>query len=189
MWNEKQMEEYLTKNLKTKRLNHSFGVRDTAQKLAEVYGIDIQKARITGLIHDLAKEKSNEEILDICIENNYELDDVSKNSPSILHGFAGRIVANQLMGVTDEDSLNAIEYHTTGRKKMSILEKIIYIADYIEPSRNFLGISDLRDAAFRNLDEAMLLSFDNTIKLVISRGNLLHKNTVEARNYIIYMKE
>lgn len=189
MWNEKQMEKYLAENLKMKRLRHSFGVRDTAEKLAEFYGLDVQKARITGLIHDAAKEKSNEEILEICKKNNYELDEVGKNSPSILHGYAGRIVAKEVMGVTDEDSLNAIEYHTTGRIMMSQLEKVIYIADYIEPGRDFPGVDELRKAAYRNLDEALLLAFDNTIKLVISRGRLLHRNTVEARNYIIYKKE
>lgn len=189
MWNEKQMEEYLTKNLKLKRLLHSFGVRDTAEKLAEQYGTDAQKARITGLIHDAAKEKSNEEILEICKKGKYEIDEVGKKSPSILHGYAGKIIANELMGITDEDCLNAIQYHTTGRKLMSDLEKIIYIADYIEPNRNFPGVNELREAAFRNLDEALLLAFDNTIKLVVSRGNLLHKDTVEARNYIILMKE
>lgn len=188
MWNEKQMEEYLTRNLKTKRLLHSFGVRDTAEKLAEKYGVDKHKARIIGLIHDAAKEKSDEEIIEICEKNNYELDEVSKSSPSILHGFAGRIIANELMGITDEDSLNAIQYHTTGRKMMSDLEKIIYIADYIEPHRDFPGVSELREAAFRNLDEALLLAFDSTIKLVVSRRNLLHKDSVEARNYIILKK-
>lgn len=188
MWNEQQMQEYLKSNLKDKRFKHSLGVMDSAVKLALKYGADTEKAKIAGLIHDAAKEKTNEELLEIADKNGYILDEVSKTSPSILHGFVCRIIAKEKMGIEDEDILNAIEFHTTGRRHMSLLEKIIYVADYIEPGRNFPGISELREAAFRDLTEALLLSFDNTIKLVISRGNLLHLNTIEARNCIIIEK-
>lgn len=183
------MEDYLKNNLSDKRFKHSLGVRDSSIELALKYGFDAEKARIAGLIHDAAKEKTIEELVAIATKNGYILDDVSKSSPSIMHGFASKIIAKEEMGVEDEDILNAIEFHTTGRKNMSPLEKIIYLADYIEPNRNFPGINELREAAYRNLSEALLLSFDNTIKLVISRGNLLHVNTIEARNCIITERE
>ena len=107
-------------------------------------------------------------------------------SINLMHGLAGSIIAKHIMGIEDEDVLNSISYHTTGRKNMTILEKIIYIADYIEPMRNFPGVDELRKIAYSNLDEALLLSFDNTIKYVITKGQLLHLDTIEARNYILY---
>lgn len=185
MWNEIEMEEYLKQNLTEGRLKHSLGVRDTAEALAQKYGADVHKARIAGLIHDCAKQMEKSKILDICVKNGYKLDPVAYKNPGIMHGTAGAIIAKQVMKVEDQDILNSIEYHTTGRKNMSLLEKIIYLADYIEPSRNFPGVDELREAVNRNLDEGLLLSFNSTIELVISRGDLIHLNTIDARNYII----
>lgn len=185
MWNEIEMEDYLKKNLKNGRLKHSLGVRDTAEILAKKYGADVHKARIAGLIHDCAKQMDKNKILDICVENGYKLDYIAYKNPSIMHGAAGSVIAKKLMGVEDKDILNSIEYHTTGRKDMSLLEKIIYLADYIEPSRDFPGVDNLRETVNKDLNEGLLLSFNNTIQLVISKGDLIHLNTVEARNYII----
>lgn len=185
MWNEIQMEEYLKKNLKEGRLKHSFGVRDTAEIMAKKYGADIFKARIAGLIHDCAKQMDKNEILHICVENGYKLDYITYKNPGIMHGTAGAIIAKKVMGVEDQDILNAIEYHTTGRKDMSLLEKIIYLADYIEPSRDFPGVDKLRELVNKDLNQGLLLSFNSTIELIISRGDLIHLNTIDARNYII----
>lgn len=185
MWNEIQMEEYLRMNLKEVRLKHSFGVRDTAEILAEKYGADTFKARIAGLIHDCAKQMDKNKILHLCIENGYKLDYIYYKNPGLMHGTAGAIIAKDVMGVEDQDILNSIEYHTTGRKNMSLLEKIIYLADYIEPSRDFPGVDKLREIVGKDLNQGLLLSFDNTIELVIERGDLIHLNTVDARNYII----
>ncbi|MDF2504397.1 bis(5'-nucleosyl)-tetraphosphatase (symmetrical) YqeK [Clostridium sp.] len=185
MWNEAKMEEYLKKNLKEARLNHSFGVRDTAEMLAKKYGEDSYKARIAGLIHDCAKQMDKNKILDICTENGYKLDYIVSKNPGIMHGAVGAIIAKKVMEVEDEDILNAIEYHTTGRKNMSLLEKIVYLADYIEPSRDFPGVDKLRETVNKGLNKGLLLSFNSTIELIISRGDLIHLNTIEARNYII----
>lgn len=189
MWSEDKMVEYLKTNLKPKRFNHSIGVRDTAVKLAEIYGEDVDKARIAGLIHDCAKYVPDKEMIDSYENHGNKVDDVEKNMPAILHGKVGSYVAKEIMGVEDKDILNAIAYHTTGRVNMSVLEKIIYIADYIEPSRDFPGVDNLRNIAFNeNLDKALILSFDNTIKYVIDGNQLLHKDTIEARNYMLYNK-
>ncbi|EDS76401.1 bis(5'-nucleosyl)-tetraphosphatase (symmetrical) YqeK [Clostridium massiliodielmoense] len=189
MWSEDSMVEYLKNNLKPKRFNHSIGVRDTAVKLAEIYGEDINKARISGLIHDCAKYVKGKKMIEIYKEHGNSVDEVEKNMPAILHGKVGCYVAKEVMGVEDKDILNAIAYHTTGRVNMSLLEKIIYIADYIEPLRDFPGVDNLRDIAFNeDLDKALILSFNNTIKYVIEGNQLLHKDTIEARNYMLYNK-
>lgn len=185
MWNEIQMEEYLRNNLKESRLKHSLGVRETAVKLAKKYGANIEKSRIAGLVHDIAKEKKGEEILAICKGEGIKIDNFSENSPSLLHGEAGAIIARDLMGVADEEILKAIKYHTTGRENMGILEKIIYLADCIEPGRDFPGVEELRKLSESSLEAALLFSFDITIKSVISRGQLIHLDTIEARNYLI----
>lgn len=189
MWNESQMEEYLKANLRDGRFKHSLGVRDTAEILAAKYGADVYKARIAGLIHDCAKQMDKDKILDICIDDGYKLDYIAYENPAIMHGAAAAIIARKTMGIKDEDILKSIEYHTTGREGMSLLEKIIYLADYIEPSRNFPGIDQLRETINRNLNEGLILSFDNTIRLIISKGDLIHPNTVDARNYIIYKEK
>lgn len=186
MWNEEQIIEYLKEKLKKNRYEHSLGVRDTAIKLAEIYNVDVKKARAAGLVHDCAKYMSNEEILSIAEENDIYIDEVSRVNPQLLHGGIAAVIAKNIMGIYDEEILNAVRYHTTGKKNMSSLEKIVYISDYIEPLRDFPGVEDLRKKAFTDLDGAMLDAFNNTIKVVIIRNQLLHVNTIQGRNYLIY---
>lgn len=189
MWTENEIMEYLKKNLKQSRFEHSLSVRDTAVKLAEKYNCDVKRASTAGLVHDCAKNMEAKEIVDICTEAGYVLNEVELENPGIAHGLAGSIIAKNKMGINDEEILNAVRFHTTGKKNMTLLEKIIYIADYVEPLRDFPGVNELREAVNNNLDEAMLLSFDQTIKYVIERGMLIHLDTVEARNYMICHKE
>lgn len=186
MWNEEQIIEYLKEKLKKNRYEHSLGVRDTAIKLAEIYNADVKKARAAGLVHDCAKYMSDEEILSIAEQNDIYIDEVSRVNPQLLHGSIAAVIAKNIMGIYDEEILNAVKYHTTGKKNMSSLEKIVYISDYIEPLRDFPGVEDLRKKAFTDLDGAMLDAFNNTIKVVIIRNQLLHVNTIQGRNYLIY---
>lgn len=191
MWNEKEMLDYLKKNLKESRLRHSISVSETAIELATIYGQNIEKARIAGLVHDCAKNLADDQLIKIATEHKIELDEVSKQSPQIIHGLVGSIIARDLMKIYDEDILNAINYHTTGRKNMSILEKIIFISDYIEPLRKFSGIEEeksleeLRILSRVNLDAAVIMSLENTIKYVIRQKQLLHIDTINARNYLL----
>lgn len=185
MWNEKEMFHYLQMNLKESRLRHSLSVSDTAVELAAIYGQNIESARIAGLVHDCAKNMTTEQLVKVAKEYKIEIDEIYKQNPSILHGLVGSIIARTVMGILDENILNAIRYHTTGRKNMSILEKIIYIADYIEPSRKFNGVEELRSLSKIDLDAAMVLSLENTIKYVISQKGLLHIDTIYARNYLL----
>ena len=186
MWDEGRMIEYLKKNLKNSRLQHSFRVMDTSIKLAEIYHCDCNKAKIAGLIHDCAKNINNDEMINIMKKSGYNTNDESFMIPQTLHGPVGALIAKNVMGIEDQEILNAIEYHTIGRKNMSILEKVIYIADYIEPLRNFQELESVREFVYSgDIDKALLMSFDNTIKYIIKKGQLLHKNTIEARNYIL----
>jgi predicted HD superfamily hydrolase involved in NAD metabolism len=185
MWSEDKIIDYLQKNLNTQRYEHSLRVRDTSISLAQHYKTDVNKARLAGLTHDCAKNMEDEEIINIIEKFGYNIEGIYKRTPNLMHGLAGAVVAKHTMGIEDEDVLNSISYHTTGRKNMSMLEKIIYIADYIEPMRNFPGVEELRKLAYSNIDEALLLSFDNTIKYVITRGQLLHLDTIEARNSML----
>lgn len=188
MWSEQKINEYLINNLSSSRYSHSLGVKDTAIKLALKYGESTYKASIAGLVHDCAKNMKNDEIISLVKENGYEVDDIYKNNPELLHGLAGAIVAKKVMGIEDEDIFNAIAYHTTARENMSLLEKIIYIADYVEPSRKFPGINELRKVAYESLEEALILSLSNTIGYVVSKEKILHLDTVKARNYLINKK-
>ncbi|MCM0648943.1 bis(5'-nucleosyl)-tetraphosphatase (symmetrical) YqeK [Clostridium swellfunianum] len=188
MWNEDKILEYLKENLNKQRYEHSLRVRDTSVELAEHYKADRDKAYLAGLVHDCAKNMEDEKIINIIAKNGYNIEGIYKRTPNLMHGLAGALVAKTIMGIEDEEVLSSIAFHTTGNKIMTLLDKIIYIADYIEPMRNFPGVEELRKLAYENLDEALLLSFDNTIKYVISRGQLLHLDTIEARNSILVDK-
>jgi predicted HD superfamily hydrolase involved in NAD metabolism len=185
MWSQEKIVEYLKNNLRYKRFEHSLSVRDTAVEIARFYRADEEKARLAGLVHDCAKDKSGEELLGIVSGAGHSIDEVCLDSPKLLHGVAGAIIAREVMGIEDEEVLNAVTYHTTGRKGMSILEKIIYIADYVEPLREFPGVDKMRRDVYSNLDEAMIYAFDSTIKYVIERGQMIHPYSVEGRNHVI----
>lgn len=185
MWSEDKIIDYLKANLKSDRYEHSLSVRDTAVKLASIYKSDMDKARLAGLIHDTAKNLTDIQILDLVSNRGLEIDCICRSNPQLMHGLAASIIAQDVMGINDEEVLSAVIYHTTGKKNMSLLEKIIYISDYVEPLRKFPGVEELRRAVEIDLDDALLKSFDLTIKYVIDRKQLLHFNTIEGRNYLL----
>lgn len=168
------------------RYRHSLGVMDTAVKLAKEYDVDLHKAAVAGLIHDCAKGFSGDALLKKAKEYGIEIDNVYKSQPDLLHGPVGACIAWEEFGIRDEDILHAVRYHTTGCEDMSILDKVIYIADYIEPGRNFPGVDALRNEAFRNMDKSILVALNNTIKYIVERGQLIDMNTIKARNYILF---
>jgi predicted HD superfamily hydrolase involved in NAD metabolism len=188
MWQEERIKKYIKDQLNEARFIHSLGVMDTSEKLATFYGADPYKARIAGLCHDCAKKLSRNELINIAEKNEGKVEEIYLHAPQLLHGLVGAHISKNVFGIHDEDILNSIKYHTTGRKGMSLLEKIIYISDYIEPSRNFRGVNELRKLTYIDLDKVLLKSFDDTITYTISRGSLLHIDTIEARNYILYKK-
>lgn len=182
----KQIEKLLKEMLPERRLNHSLSVSKCAVKLSEIYKCDKEKARVAGLVHDCAKYFTNEQIEDCVKKFNIQLDALEENNIALSHSIVGSYVARQVFNIDDEEILNAVKYHTTGKENMSLLEKIIYMADLVEEGRKFPKVEELRDLTFSGkLDEALLLSFNNTIKFVIDNEQLIHPRTVSARNYIL----
>lgn len=175
----------LKESLSAERFIHSVNVMETAEKLALHYGADPQKARIAGLLHDCGKIASGEKIVQISKEYNSVPDEISRSEPGLLHAPLGTVLAKQIYGIEDEEILSAIRTHTTGCRDMSLLQKIVFIADYIEPGRDFEGVDGIRREAFNDLDAAIIKALDYTIKHVIDRGMLLHPDTVNARNFLL----
>jgi len=176
--------EYLKNNLSQRRFQHTIGVADTAKKLADIYSADREKAYFAGLLHDCCKECSLEEMRNIISRNNGIADDIAYNSPAILHGVAGAYLAKEKF-MADDEVFDAICYHTTGKPNMSLLTKIVYIADYIEPGRDFDGVETVRDMAYSNLDYAIIKSCSNVIIHTVNKGEIVHPDTVNARNYLL----
>lgn len=179
--NTDSINSYIEKNFSEKRKIHTEGVRETAMALAEKYGADPGKAELAALYHDMYRGVS-EDVLNYYIKH-LGLDKKYLNNCNLAHSKIAAIIMRRDYGIEDKDVLNAVSYHTTGRAGMSLLEKIIYIADAIEPNRKYPGVEALREAAMRNLDEACLLSLTRTIEYVQGQGNYLDHDTLLARDY------
>ena len=175
----------LTSNLSSKRLSHSIGVSNTAVELAVQYGAEPDKARIAGLLHDCARELSSNTLLQLAEGFGILVNDIELVSPFLLHAPVGACLVRMEFGVTDEEILQAIQYHTTGRPDMSLLDKVIFLADYIEPNRSFPGVQHLRKLAFRNLDKAVLAGYDLTLQHIIDQGGLIHIASIQGRNAMV----
>ena len=180
--------EKLKKMVSEKRYIHSVNVMESAVQLAKRYGEDTGKAAVAGLLHDCAKGIKGEEIFKMCEMFGIETDEVTKLQPGLLHGYIGAKLAERDFGVTDKSILNAIYYHTTGYENMNLLDKIIFIADYIEPGRNFSNIDSIRKTVFEDLDEAIIMALDNTLLYVTSKRALIHPLSIAARNSLLAEK-
>ncbi|WP_300349178.1 bis(5'-nucleosyl)-tetraphosphatase (symmetrical) YqeK [Clostridium sp.] len=185
MWELEKIYDYIKDNLKENRYSHTLGVIKTSKELAILNNEDESKAELAALIHDVAKYMPVEEQINILKNNGYELDEITLKSPQVLHGFVGAIIGKEKFGIDDCDVLNAVKYHTLAKENMTTLEKIVYIADYIEPNRDFKGVEELREITKENLDKGVLKGLENTILFVIKQGNLIHPQTIEARNFLI----
>lgn len=183
-----EIQKKLKKELKPNRFEHTLNVVASALKLADIYPCDSDKVRYAALLHDCAKNYSDTQLLETAEKYYLKVDEITKREPQLLHGPVGAVVARMEYGIEDKEILGAIKYHTTGRKNMSVLEKIIYLADFIEPGRNYPGVDQLRIMAFEDLDEAMIQAFTNTVRYISSIGGLIHERTVSARNYLILEK-
>ena len=181
-----EIKSYLKANLKEKRYVHTLGVADTAKKLARINGVSEEKAEIAGLIHDIAKNLPKEIMQEIIEENNILLSEVEKNNSDLWHSIIGPIVAKEKLNIDDDEILSAMRWHTTGKENMSTLEKILYIADMIEPSRNFDGVKEIREITFKDLDKGVILGLTHSIKFLLTKDLLIDINTIKARNYFLF---
>lgn len=175
----------LKSKLPERRYNHSLGVYNTAVRLAKIYNVCIDKAGVAGILHDYAKYLSEDEARHYITEFQIEIDEVIDKQIDLAHGLIGAELVKRELEIEDIDILNAIKYHTVGRKNMTDIEKIIYLADYIEPNRKFPGIEEIRQIALHDLDRATLMALNNSINHVITKDSLLHSNSIFARNSLI----
>jgi predicted HD superfamily hydrolase involved in NAD metabolism len=180
-----EMKKKLEETLSFKRFKHSIGVMDTAVKLAKKYDEDKEKAAIAGILHDCARHIEGQKVFELCKRYGIEVNYITSLQPQLLHGPIGAALARDVYGVEDEDVIRAIDCHTTGKENMTLLDKIVFIADYIEPGRKFYGVEEIRDLAFKDLNKAVLLSLENTIRHILNKGILIHPDAINARNYII----
>jgi predicted HD superfamily hydrolase involved in NAD metabolism len=180
-----EMKEKLERVLSPKRYIHSINVMRTAMELADTYKEDREKAAVAGLLHDCARDVRGDELLALCSQYDIEVNELMRRQPELLHGPLGSRMAVTEFDVHDTAVLSAIGSHTLGKAGMSTLEKIILLADHIEPNRNFPGVQEVRELACRDLNKALLIALDGTIQHVIAKGALVHPQTVQARNSIL----
>ncbi len=182
-----KMREKLEKRLEKKRYEHSISVSYTAAAMAMQHGANIEKAAIAGLLHDCGKYASSAEKLEKCKKNNIPYNGFEKKNPELLHAKLSAFYARERYEVDDEEILSAITWHTTGRANMSMLDKIIYIADYIEPNRKPLPeIDSIRKEAFEDLDTCLVHILKNTINFLNDKDkNSIDPITLETYDYYV----
>jgi predicted HD superfamily hydrolase involved in NAD metabolism len=175
----------LTNELRPARFRHSREVSRTAVRLAERWGTDVEKARLAGILHDCARSLKGEALLACATENGLSPSEIELRQPALIHAKLGALMAERRFGVKDPAILQAIRVHTTGAAQMTELDKIIYLADSIEPGRNFPGVQLIRELAEKDLDTAVLAAFDQGIRFVLDGGGLMHPDTVDGRNSLL----
>lgn len=178
----KFFEKHLKKTLTPKRFKHSLGVADTAESLARAYGLNVAKARFTGLVHDIAKCYPVEEMNQLI--RKYGISDEYLDNVALAHSKVGTAILREEFDVVDEDILMGVSSHTTGRAGMSLFEEIIYVADAVEPNRDYPSASRLRKDAKSNIDKVCLELLEFTIDSIEAKGRKLDRETLEAYEYI-----
>ena len=167
------------------RFIHSMGVADTAVLLAEKFGGDREKAYFAGLLHDVMKNESEEEQLKMMKKDGIILSQAEKNNPKLWHAMSGAAFIRHELGITDPDIVNAVRYHTTGRAGMSLLEKIIYTADFISPERNYPDVEVMRSLSFDSLDKGDLYSLQFSLKRLSECKFVIHTDSVDFYNELV----
>jgi predicted HD superfamily hydrolase involved in NAD metabolism len=185
MLSEQEALVVISTRLSSRRYNHSLQVAQVAREMAGHYGADPDKAYITGLLHDYAKGMPAPELLKIAVAHNLLEDEVDSLVPDLLHAPVGAFLLRSELAIDDEEVLQAVKRHTLGALRMSDLDKIIYLADMIEPGRDFPGLERLKCLAWRDLDEGMLFGLESTIKYCLDEHRILHPLTVRVRNYFL----
>ena len=169
--------------LKPRRMPHVLGTAETAAQLARRYGADAEEARVAALLHDCTKKLSLEEQLTLCEKYGVSLDPLQRSALKLQHAITGAEIARDVFGVSDA-VYEAIRWHTTGKANMTTLEKVIYLADYIEPTRDFPGVEELRQVVWQDLDRGMLKGLEMTVEEMANWGNPVHEDTLHARDFL-----
>jgi len=180
----------MEKSLDPKRFEHTLGVAYTAAALAMCNQVNTEEAIVAGLLHDCAKGLSNDKRLSICLKRNMSVSEVERRNPSLLHAKVGSIMAMEEYDVEDMDIIQTIMNHTTGRPGMSVLEKIIFVADYMEPGRNKAKNLDMiRELAFRDLDAALIKILEDTLVYLKESEEEIDDMTQKTYDYYINIRE
>ena len=174
--------EYVKNNLSEKRFTHIKGVAETAKNLALVYGENPLYAEMAGYLHDIAKEISLEEMNELA--KDIELGEDIRSSKAMMHAVAGAQLVDKLFDIPEEVYF-ACYYHTTGREKMTTLEKIVFLSDMIEPSREFTGLEEIRALAKTDLNRAVLASLNSTIRHLVETDKKIHYPSIKTRNFLL----
>lgn len=179
-----ELQDAIRKVLMPKRYLHSLGVQYICAALAMRYECDIMKAQVAGILHDVAKCYDNIEQIRRCEKYNIPISDVERAQSYLLHAKLGAYYAKSKYGVEEEEILQAIAFHTTGKPEMTKLEKIVFLSDYMEPSRRMIpGLTQIRKLAFEDLDLAVYTTLHNTLNYLKSNGQIIDNTTNEAYEY------
>lgn len=176
--------EILKNKLSEKRFYHSVCVMEMCVKLATYYNVDVNKAKLVGIAHDIAKEMTPEQKINYCKKNKLHIDDIEISTPSLLHAKIGADICKKEFGFSKE-MCKAISLHTTGGENMDMLTKILFVSDAIGLDRTYSSVEYARNLAFKNLDECIRFILDFTIEDCIKKNKSIHINTIFARNYLI----
>lgn len=188
-WTDEKIITLIRSKLSADRFNHSLNVADSAKELALSYGADADKAYTAGLLHDVMKNASEEEQLGVLSEAGIELMPVERENKKLWHAIAGAAYVKFVMGIDDRDIIRAVRYHTTGRSGMSLLERIVYLADYISADRNYNGVEDMRRLCKSDSDEAILYALTLGIPDLVSKGRVIHPDSIDLYNEVIIKKQ
>lgn len=188
-WTDEKIIELIGSKLEVRRFQHSLNVAESARYLAEKYGYDADKAFTAGLLHDVMKNSSPEEQLGVITEAGIELLPEERANKKLWHAIAGAAYIKMVMGIDDKDIYRAVRYHTTGRAKMTLLEKIVYLADYISAERTYNGVDDMRRLCDESMDEAILYALEFGIPDLVRRGNVIHPDSVDLYNEVVIRKQ
>ena len=178
-----ELEKVVISLLKPSRVNHVLGCRDTAVDLAKYWGADETDAARAGILHDITKALDGPLHLTLCAEYGTMVSDFGKKYPKTLHALTGALVAERIFG-ENEAVVSAIRHHTTGKANMSLLEKIIYVADYMEPNRDFSGVDKLRALAFSDIDAALKLGLEMTLEHLERQGSEVSPESRDALAFL-----
>ena len=184
-------EKYLSElsGLSERRRTHSINVSLEAVRFAEKYGADVKKARLAGLLHDVTKETDLDLQLQIIENGGIILTEVERRSPKLWHAISGAVYVRDKLGIVDEDIFNAIRFHTTARAGMSMLEKVIFLADFTSAERDYPDIDVIREHAENSLEDGMLYGIKFTIERLAGRGDMISPDALAAYNEILLGRE
>ena len=181
---EEQINADIKEKLSEHRYKHSIGVMKKAEELAKFYGLDVKKARLIGLAHDIAKQMTSSEIEEYLSKYDVELDEIERSNRELIHAKIGADICKRKYNF-DEQMVNAVKYHTTANPKMDMMAKIVFMADKIEENRDYDDVEERRQLTLKNIDMAIIETINYTTRDSIDRGKIIHTDSINTRNYLL----